>query len=178
MIEIEKPLLGNLNAFVGFARKRLNDAELAADVVQESLLKALRATNSPAEEEKVTAWFYQILRRTMIDLFRREAVRKQTLDAFEQELDREQSEDERVICHCFRELIPTLPAQYGNLLEAVDLGGASPKEMAGRMNMSLNNLNVRLHRARVALRERLEDVCRACSVHGCLDCTCEDRGSS
>ena len=32
---------------------------------------------------------------------------------------------------------------------------------------------VRLHRARKALRLRLEETCRACADHGCLDCTCK-----
>ena len=31
---------------------------------------------------------------------------------------------------------------------------------------------VRLHRARRALRLRLEESCRACAAHGCLDCSC------
>ena len=43
MKKVESYLLDNLNEFVGFARKRLGDPELAADAVQESLLKALKA---------------------------------------------------------------------------------------------------------------------------------------
>ena len=37
MEKIETHLLDNLNEFVGFARRRLNNPELAADAVQESL---------------------------------------------------------------------------------------------------------------------------------------------
>jgi RNA polymerase sigma-70 factor (ECF subfamily) len=31
---------------------------------------------------------------------------------------------------------------------------------------------VRLHRARAALKTRLEQSCGTCATHGCLDCTC------
>lgn len=39
MDEIETALLDSLNTFLGFARKRLNAPELAADAAQDALLK-------------------------------------------------------------------------------------------------------------------------------------------
>jgi DNA-directed RNA polymerase specialized sigma24 family protein len=58
-----EPLLKNLKTFVAFARKRVGDPHLAEDVVQESLLKALKADRKPARNDDVIAWFYRILRR-------------------------------------------------------------------------------------------------------------------
>jgi DNA-directed RNA polymerase specialized sigma24 family protein len=58
-------LLKNVDEFTGFARKRLADPELAADAVQESLLKALKAADQIRDEENAKAWFYRILRRTI-----------------------------------------------------------------------------------------------------------------
>jgi RNA polymerase sigma-70 factor (ECF subfamily) len=60
------------------------------------------------------------------------------------------------------------------LLQRVDLDGASPKDAASALGLTLNNLNVRLHRARQRLREKLEATCQVCSKHGCLDCSCGD----
>ena len=40
---MEDSILKNLQTFIGFARKRVGDAHLAEDVVQESLVKALAA---------------------------------------------------------------------------------------------------------------------------------------
>jgi RNA polymerase sigma-70 factor (ECF subfamily) len=37
----------------------------------------------------------------------------------------------------------------------------------------VNNVTVRLHRARQALKIRLEQMCRSCVVHGFLDCRCD-----
>jgi RNA polymerase sigma-70 factor (ECF subfamily) len=172
MAEIETALLSSLDAFVGFARKRLNDPELAADAVQEALLKALKAADKPKDSDKIVPWFYQILRRTIIDIYRRSATRIQAMESFEQEQATPSTEDVKAICECFKPLLSTLPPQYEQVLDAVDLQGREPKQVADELNLTWNNLNVRLHRARVALRGRLEETCKACSVHGCLDCTC------
>ena len=44
-------LLANLSAFQSFARGRLHNEELAADAVQESLLRALKADPFPLRTE-------------------------------------------------------------------------------------------------------------------------------
>lgn len=40
--------------------------------------------------------------------------------------------------------------------------------------MTLNNINVRLHRGRQALKLRLEEMCLTCPEHGFLDCRCDE----
>ena len=69
-------------------------------------------------------------------------------------------------------LFTGLPGQYRDVLQRVDLGGESPKDAATALGLTLNNLNVRLHRARQRLREKVEATCHVCSKHGCLDCSC------
>jgi RNA polymerase sigma-70 factor, ECF subfamily len=68
MSTLEEQLLNNLNDFVRFARKRLAGPELAADAVQESLVKALKSADQIRDEENAKAWFYKILRQTIIAL--------------------------------------------------------------------------------------------------------------
>lgn len=172
MAEVETALLDSLNTFLAFARKRLNDPELAADAVQDALLKALKSPDAPNDQERVVPWFYQILRRTIIDLYRRKATRSEALERLAQEQARPSTEDEKLICQCFRPLLSTLPAPYSQVLNAVDLDGREPQQVAQDLDLTWNNLNVRLHRARTALRKRLEETYQTCSVHGCLDCTC------
>jgi RNA polymerase sigma-70 factor (ECF subfamily) len=50
---------------------------------------------------------------------------------------------------------------------------ASLPELATETGISNGNAAVRLHRARQAMRKRIEQCCGACSRHGCLhnDCT-------
>jgi hypothetical protein len=70
------------------------------------------------------------------------------------------------------ETIP--PEQYRALLDEVDLQGKDPDAVSARLGVTRNNLTVRLHRAGKHLRKALTANCGACSVHGCVDCTCND----
>lgn len=175
MADLEGKIVSHLDSFIGFARKRLNDPELAADVVQDSLVKALQAAEQPKDEEKMVPWFYQILRRTIIDTYRRKASRSRALEDFEEVMKITPDEEGKtIICDCFRALLPQMPPQYQEILRSIDLDGQSTKETAKNLGITENNLNVRLFRARKQLRKHLEDVCMSCSVLGCLDCTCEE----
>lgn len=172
----EEPLLKNLQTFVAFTRKRVGDPHLAEDVVQESLLKALRSDRKPAADVDVIAWFYRILRRSIIDLYRRRDVRDRALEQLRTELpEQPDAAAERVLCQCVKRLLPSLPEQYRDVLQRVDLDGASPKEAAAALGLTTNNLTVRLHRARQRLHAELTQSCKVCSKHGCLDCTCDSK---
>ncbi len=172
------PLVRNLQTFVAFARKRVGDPHLAEDLVQESLLKALKAARKPNKDDELTVWFYRILRRSTIDLYRRKGARERALENFKATFP-EQPDPvaERVLCQCFKRLLTGLPDQYRHLLQKIDLEGMSPKEAASILGVTANNLTVRLHRARQKLRSELERNCRACAKHGCLDCSCEHPGA-
>ena len=173
MATIETQLLENVREFTAFARKRLRDPELAADVVQESLLKALRSSDQLRDKENAKAWFYRILRRTIIDLYRGRDVRERALEDLERELDGVQNgEEERVVCSCMEHLLTRMAAQYSELIRRIDLNEENSDLVAAELGISRNNLNVRLHRARQQLKSRLEENCRVCAKHGCLDCHC------
>ena len=176
MKRVEQSLLKNLQTFIAFARKRVGDPHLAEDVVQDSLLKALRSDRKPVGDEDVIAWFYRILRHSIIDLYRRNDVRARALERFQAELPLQPDhDDKRVLCQCVKRLLPNLPDQYRELLQRIDLDGASPKEAASALGLTQNNVTVRLHRARKRLHAELEETCKACSKHGCLDCTCDSK---
>lgn len=168
-----EPLLQHLDAFVSFVRSRTGDPELAADLVQECLMKAMKADNVPEDAEGVVTWFYRVLRHAIIDAHRRKTTREQALEKLVQELPESVSpKDERTLCQCVMKLLPELPTNDAELLRRIDLGGESATEIAKQTNQRTNTLNVRLLRARRRLREQVERVCRTCATHGCLDCDC------
>ena len=74
------------------------------------------------------------------------------------------------LCACYRPLLDGLAPEAAEVLRA-DLDGEPTNEVAARLGVSPGTLRVRRHRARAALRQRLDDVCRACA--GCLDCSCD-----
>lgn len=170
-------LLTNLAAFQGFARRRLGDEQLAADAVQESLLRALKSDRELAADDNAVAWFYRILRNVLTDLHRRRATQTKGLERFATEsaiaAGMDDAELEQTACACFRALLPTLRPDYAQVLQLSDLDGEPAEAVAKQVGISKNNLKVRLHRARRQLRERLEQTCQACATHGCLDCQCD-----
>lgn len=175
MAGVEDAIIKNLQVFQAFARNRLGDHHLAEDVVQESLIKALAADRHPDTDEETITWFYRILRRSIIDVYRKQGARSRALERFEKQVPETPDEkDERELCKCFRRLLPLVPEQYRELLEEVDLKGHELDLAAAKLGLTKNNLTVRLHRARKHLRKALSRNCGACSAHGCLDCTCGD----
>ena len=80
------------------------------------------------------------------------------------------------MCACVLDLVPTLKPEYAAVIEA-DLAERDPESVADALGVTRNNLKVRRHRARQQLRARLEETCRLCAAHSCLDCTCSSRTS-
>lgn len=175
-----KVILDNRSAFKGFLRRHLSSESEAEDLLQQSLLKAIRNADDLVDKEMVTAWFYRILRNSLTDFYRSRAADGRRNDGLLRELvtlgeDHHAAPDAELmgeVCACMNRLLPALKPEYADLLKRIDLSGEAPAEVAEQSGITYNNLMVRLHRARQALRKSLEHTCGACTKHGCLDCTC------
>lgn len=172
-------LLEAREQFVRFLIPRLRSREAAEDLVQASLLKILHSGAAPREAESAVAWFYRILRNALVDHVRSRQAELRAVERHALELpEAEEPELERVACACIGALLPTLKPAEAETLRAVDLEGLSPAAFAAREGITANAASVRLHRARKALRERVEQTCRTCAAHGCLDCRCRTAPAS
>jgi RNA polymerase sigma-70 factor (ECF subfamily) len=178
--EVIRILLKNHQAFHGFLRKRLPSDEVAEDLLQTGLLKAVRAGQSLKESDNAVAWFYRILRNILIDFYRTRAAEGRKEESYQGEAltsvamhPPTDEELHREVCACMERLLPSLKPEYGELVSRLDLKGESPTEVADSLGITVNNLQVRLHRARQALKRSLELSCGACTKHGCLECSCE-----
>lgn len=171
---VEEVFLRHRGKLLGFIRKRVDDPDMAEDVLQEGLLKALQSVDDLREEERLVSWFYRILNNAIIDTYRKRSVEIRYLEAYARETEQElDAETQSEICACFRELLPSLKREYAEVIDRLELQPGDPQELARALNIRPNNLKVRRHRARQALKQRLEETCRTCAVHGCLDCTCQ-----
>jgi RNA polymerase sigma-70 factor (ECF subfamily) len=72
-------------------------------------------------------------------------------------------------------VLTALKPEYREALETVDLGEATPGELASRVGISINNATVRVHRARQALQREVKRTCGVCAEHGCIDCRCKSK---
>lgn len=164
-------LLANLDAFTAFVRRRVGDAEIAADVVQDALRKAITHIDQVEDDTRLEAWFYRILRTTSADVLAKRATAR-AVEPLPEELAGLPVEEQRAVCACLAGAIEELPSSYAEVLRAVDLDGGDATAVSERLGITTTNLKVRRLRAREALREVLERTCRVCATHGCLDCHC------
>lgn len=145
------------------------DAGVAEDLVQETLLAAIKAYPTFKGNSSVATWLLGILRRKVVDRYRREGRNRESAvdEAFFDKHgsiqnvgswagDAEQlcqsREFMRVFEECLAELNPPLAEAF--VLSVMD--GLSTEEACSVLGITPTNLSVRLHRARLALRERLQ----------------------
>lgn len=178
--DLLQPLFDHRQAFHAFLTRRLGNAAVAEDLLQQCFIKALSHHHSLKQMDRVIPWFYQILRHTLIDYYRSKETDSKRFQAFLDETATQGNhqipsldELQPAICACLDRLVLTIKPEYSELIRRVDLSGESVQSVAKDLDITSNNLTVRLHRARKALRQSLEQACGICSKHGCLNCTCE-----
>lgn len=178
--ELIQRLVENHSAFRKFLSTRLPNEAIAEDLLQQSLMRAFEKRDSLESDSSVVAWFYQILRNALIDYYRAHASDSEKSAAYLRELEATGAsqvapidEIQAAVCACLNRLLPSLKPEYAEVLRRVDLGGESLQALASELKTNANNLTVRLHRARQALKTSLERSCGTCTEHGCLDCSCE-----
>ena len=163
--------------FLLFLRRRLGNHHDAEEVLQEFMAKALARSRDLRDVQSVRGWLSRILATTLVDHHRRRGRRRETLhepaelDELPMEAD---VEVEAAVCFCLYRLLPTLKAEYSELIWRIDLLGEPRDRVAITLGLTLNNVNVKLHRGRRALKLRLEAICLTCPEHGFLDCQCDE----
>lgn len=166
--------------FKRFLQKRVGSEEIAEDLLQQSLLQALKNSASLRDSESSVAWFSRIVTNVLTDYYRSRASEKTKKDTFAADLkaleqDHIKIDDElkNQICQCMEGLLPVLKPEYASIIKRVDLEEEPIAKVASDLGETVNNVTVRLHRARKALKTGLEQTCGACTKHGCLDCSCK-----
>ncbi len=164
------------DALYRYALARVRDRTLAEDLVQETLLAALRGRSGFAGRAAERTWLIAILKNKVIDHFRKHA-REQSLDALEDpdELIEAQFEvdghwrsppgawsnpvaafENEEFWGRFAECLEGLPERQARAFSLCELDGLAGEEACKVLGVSATNLWVLLHRARLRLRQCLE----------------------
>lgn len=169
-------MLQNQRAFQAYFRRRLGNPQDAEDAYQDFCLKVIRAAKSVQDDEKIDAWLGRTMRNTLIDHYRRRDTRQRAESAYAQEVQvTESAADEAPThspCKCIHKALPKLKPDYVAILRRADLAENPRSQIAADLGLTTNALNVRLHRARHALKKELERSCPACRAGSFLDCEC------
>ena len=162
--------------FLLFLESQLGSREEAEELLQAAYLKGLKSSGAVKEKEKVTAWFFQLLRNALTDHWRKKAAEGRAIDAYGTESVRREKMDaqklDREVCKCVSALVETIKPEYAEAIRQVDLEDVSVQDLAKASGVTANSAAVRLHRARKTLKKRLIQTCGKCAEHGCRDCDC------
>jgi RNA polymerase sigma-70 factor (ECF subfamily) len=164
--EFYQKIIQYLSKFVG-----PNDAE---DLAQDVFDKISRNLGGFKKKSKLSTWIYRIATNTAIDRLRSAAYKHSGEHTLFEEAKGPEGENElyvhkqpaidQSIIHkemidCIREYITNLPPDYRTVIVMSELEGMSNQKIADVLEISLDNVKVRLHRARAKLREALYSGC-------------------
>jgi RNA polymerase sigma-70 factor (ECF subfamily) len=157
-----------------FALPRLgNDAEACKEVVQSTLVKAMRALAGFRGEAALFSWLCQICRRQIADYLRankrhsqnvvliddtpglREALEAIAAPAADEPLQGYGTAETRRLV---QSVLDRLPSRYGDVLEWKYIEGRSVEEIGDLLGVGQTAAQSLLARARTAFREALETV--------------------
>lgn len=178
--EVVQVLVDQHRRFRDFVEARLGNRADAEELLQAAFVKAVQRGGELRDDESAVAWFYRLLRNALVDHYRHRAADHRALGGYAHEVSTAAEPDaalEDAICQCVNALIPTLKDEYAGILRAVEMEGRPVTAVAGDLGITSGNAAVRVHRARQALRKRLEVACGTCTEHGCLDCSCQQPSS-
>ncbi len=176
MDEAVRRLMEHRPEFLAWLRKQGASEAQAEDLLQAALLRGLEPWTSLPAADRLVPWFYRVLKNALVDQARRTSAAGRALDRYANEPSEVDAEDgARRVCRCTSDVLAQLKPEYAGLIERVDVGGLSIEAAAREIGITSNNAHVRLHRARRALRERLEAFCGHCATGEgrCRDCYCQ-----
>jgi len=175
----ERALLDGRGAFMGFLVKRLGNRADAEDVLQDFCIRVLARKDQLRDVDRMDAWLYTILRSTLNDFYRKGTRRNRLAAAAAREPEEwiaDAPSQMARLCNCHGGLISDLRPADAELIRRIDFGEEDRESVASDLGLSRNALGVRLHRARIALRDALTHHCGACCQMDRDDCSCPPEG--
>ncbi len=158
-----------------FAFRRVGDPHVAEDLVQETFLAAIRSVAGFRRESGEQTWLTAILKRKIADYFQTRSKSVKTLGNADQEALSApfnkrgklvgigrwpafgDSEVERAeFQEAFRSCLNKLPAHLAGAFVLRVMDEETTEDACNILGITPTNLSVRLHRARLALRQCLE----------------------
>lgn len=153
---------------------RLMGPNEAEDMAQVVFAKVSRGLASFKGQSKLSTWVYRIATNTAIDRLRSSAhsqasgrtsledsaeVANNTPTITQADTSTDQKVIRKEMSECVREYVDRLPPEHRTVLVLKELEGFKNREIADILDISLENIKIRLHRARARLKLELDDGC-------------------
>ncbi|NLR68335.1 RNA polymerase sigma factor [Chitinophaga varians] len=146
-----------------FAYRLLGNEEDAQDITQDALMKVWSQQEKMPELQNMEAWCMRITRNLALDKIKSRKYR------IADELDRagevpsaqhspHTMAEKNDVMVKVRRIIHELPEKYRTIIQLRDMDGYSYQEIADILELDMNDVKVNLHRARKAVREKLQNI--------------------
>lgn len=145
-------------ALYSFIIKRVKDADLAADILQDVLMKVYQFCLSKSGVANVKSWLFQIANNTIADHYRKSSrfATEDDLPQVEAESDNDAFKD---ALNYIGPMLSFLPPEYAEPLKLADIDGVKQAEIASRLGLSLSATKSRIQRARQLLKAEFITCC-------------------
>lgn len=162
------------SALEAFVRARVPAGEVD-DVLQNAALRAVEGAQSLRDPTRALAWLYRVHRNAVADAARSRASRQRMVDV-DAGVPEVAAPESPGACGCSLAQARSIKPSYAEVLELVDIQGASLEEAAQALHITPNNAAVRLHRARKTLKDTMAAHCGVTSARDCASCRCVEDG--
>lgn len=163
----EREALPHLDTLYRVALRLTGEDAAAQDLVQDTMLRALRGWSGFRPGSNARAWLVTILRNTFINDYRRRRREPATVDLdgaaphaiydAVADSDPEGAFFARIVDERVLAAVDALPAEFREVLVLSDMEGLAYAEIAAALEIPLGTLKSRLFRARRLLQRELYD---------------------
>ena len=135
-----------------------HSSDVAEDVVQEAMIKALNSVDKVKNVEALDGWLFRILSNCFIDFCRKQ---RDEVDINDTVLIAQDTPEtvhrQNEMLAAVRSAIANLPFKHRQVLTLIDIENFSYAEVAEIIDAPLGTIMSRLNRARQSLRQRLDE---------------------
>jgi RNA polymerase sigma-70 factor (ECF subfamily) len=179
--EFEREVLSHLNSLLGVAVRLARGVPEGEDLVQDTLVKAIRARRRFVPGTNMRAWLLRILTNTFINRYRRGGLEKSVFEGPDADpladgwvgastmaamRDPESQALRPMVAAEIDRALDELPDEFRLAVLLADVEELSYREISEVMGCPIGTVMSRLHRGRRLLRTRLYDQARALGIVG------------
>ncbi len=147
-----------------FIRATVKNESVADDLVQETFIKIQESLDSLRDPEKISSWIFRIAYHLCQDHFRtlkRSSTQEEIHDGLVslEETPIQKKLEQGEMSRCVQDKLSLLPGRQRSVIIFADIMDFSHQEIAHILGLTVENVKVRLHRARKRLKAILEKEC-------------------
>jgi RNA polymerase sigma-70 factor (ECF subfamily) len=177
--EFEREAVPHMDILYNYALRMTSNRDDAADLVQETFLKAFRFWDKYEKGTNIRAWLFRIMKNSYINKYRKETKEPDTVDYddiqnFYNTIKADSADPNDLQRKIFGGLLEddiaraleALPEEFRTVVILCDIEGLSYEEIAEFVDCPIGTVRSRLHRGRKILHGKLLNYARK---HGFVD---------